>query len=66
MWEIHGVSDVDCHACPLPPDRKSWNTPWTNLVCFLIHTQPDPSLVVSGIEEPSGTVEASKTIFSSG
>ena len=41
-------------ACPLPHDRKSWNTPWTNLVCFLIHTKPDPSSMVSVIGEPLG------------
>jgi hypothetical protein len=39
---------------PVPHDRKSWNTPWTNPVFFLIHTQPDPSSVVPTIGEPSG------------
>lgn len=31
-------------------DRNSPNTPWASLVCFLIHTQPDLSLVVSIME----------------
>jgi len=26
---------------------------WANLVCFVIHTPPDPSYVVSTMEEPS-------------
>lgn len=37
---------------PVLHDRKSWSTPWTNLVCFLISIQPDPSPVVSTIEDP--------------
>lgn len=44
---------VNFAAYGVPHDRKSWNTPWTNLVCFLIHTQPDSSPMVSTMEEPS-------------
>jgi hypothetical protein len=43
------------HARPVPHDRKPQNTPWINLVCFLIHTQPDPSYVVSVMEYPVAT-----------
>lgn len=45
---------VEFTLCPVPHGRKSWNTPWTSLVCFLIFSQPDPSYVVSIIEEPLG------------
>jgi hypothetical protein len=39
---------------PLPHGRKSQNTPWPNLVCFMVSSQPDASPVVSIIEEPLG------------
>jgi hypothetical protein len=35
-------------------------------MCFVIHTQPAPSPMVSTMEEPSDTFEVSKSIFSSG
>jgi hypothetical protein len=46
--------DEEHPLLPIAHDRKSWSTPWKNLVCLMIHTQPDPSPVVSTIEEPLG------------
>lgn len=36
--------------CPIPHDRKSWNMPWTNLVCFPILTLPGAGCAVSTIK----------------
>jgi hypothetical protein len=61
-WAVSAKQRFSSDPCP-SHDPKPQNTPWANLVCFLIFIQPDPSSLVTIMEYPAGNCRSLIRIY---